>query len=110
MHPELQTDSGNAVWLDHTCLVSVGMLADLSGLSERDVVELIELGAIAPADPAVKPWTFSAECIVTVRTAKRLRRDLELDTHALALALSLLERIRRLEHELAGLRAQMPAG
>jgi hypothetical protein len=43
-----------------------------------------------------------------VRTARRLREDLELEPQALALALTLVERIRELETELCLLRAQLP--
>lgn len=109
MSNELQLVPGDALWLDHSRCVTLGVLADSSGLSEVEVSELVELGVLAPADPAVQPWSFSAECVVTVRTATRLRSELELDPHALALALSLLARIGLLERELAGLRAQLPA-
>jgi hypothetical protein len=43
-----------------------------------------------------------------MRRACRLRTDLELDLHAVALALTLIEQINRLETELAQLRAQQP--
>jgi chaperone modulatory protein CbpM len=43
-----------------------------------------------------------------VRTARRLRQDLELDPHGVALLLPLLERIRALEDELRDLRARLP--
>ncbi len=108
MSNELQLVPGNPLWLDHSNSVTLDVLADLSGLSEVEVSELVELGVLAPADPTVQPWSFSAECVVTVRTARRLRSELELDTHALALALALLERIALLEHEMAALRARMP--
>lgn len=109
MRTDLQVDSSGVVWLDHTRRVTLEVLADLAGLNQSEVCELVELGALAPADPAEVPWSFSADCIVTVRMAKRLRTDLELDSHALVLALSLPEQIRALQAEVAKLRAQSPA-
>ncbi|MCA3064823.1 MAG: hypothetical protein ING61_15365, partial [Rhodocyclaceae bacterium] len=47
------------------------------------------------------------ECVVTVRRATRLRDELELDPHAVAVALSLFEQIRQLELEVARLQAQL---
>lgn len=108
MRTDLQVESDGAVWLDRNCHLSIDVLAQLSGLDQRELSELVELGALTPADPAEVPWTFSADCIVTVRMAKRLRTDLELDSHALVLALSLLEQIRALQAEVAALRAQSP--
>jgi hypothetical protein len=43
-----------------------------------------------------------------VRSACRLRADFELEPHGVALAISLLDRIRELEREIASLRAKMP--
>jgi chaperone modulatory protein CbpM len=108
MHTDLQFDSNGAIWLDRSHRVSIDVLAELSGLNQSEVSELVELGVLAPADPSESPWSFSADCILTVRMAKRLRTDLELDMHALALALSLLEQIRALQTEVAKLRAQSP--
>lgn len=108
MHTELPFDANAVAWLDRTRRVTIDMLADLAGLDRSEVSELVELGVLVPADPSEVPWSFSADCIVTVRTAKRLRTELELDSHALVLALSLLEQIRGLQAEVARLRAQAP--
>lgn len=105
----MQADPYDVFWLDRSQRVSIGELVDLSGLTENDVRELVECGALAPTNPQEVSWTFSADCVVTLRKAGRLRADLELDTHALALALTLLEQIQTLEAELARLRAQRPA-
>jgi chaperone modulatory protein CbpM len=47
--------------------------------------------------------------VTVARTACRLRDDFELDTSGLSVALTLLQRVRTLEEELARLRAQFPA-
>ena len=103
----MQTEFDDALWLDHSQSVSISDLVDLSGLSENEINELVDSGALAPVNATI-PWSFSAACVVTVRTASRLRNELELDSHALVLALTLLQQIRALETELVQLRAQMP--
>jgi chaperone modulatory protein CbpM len=95
-------------WMtDHT-EVTLGELAALSGLPEDMVCELVECGALAPAGSSRVQWTFSARCVVTMRTAGRLRNDFDLDANALALAVSLLERIHELESQLHATMAQIP--
>lgn len=105
----MQSETYHALWLDRSQLVSISDLVDLSGLTESEVQELVEFGALVPVNSEDIPWRFSADSVVTVRKASRLRDDLELDAHAVALALTLLEQIRTLEAELARLRAQQPA-
>ena len=83
--------------------------AELSGLEEARLRELVDYGAVAPVDPGAASWTFSAECVVTARTACRLVNDFELESHGLALVLTLLERIRELQTELKQLHAELPS-
>jgi len=104
----MSTNPSEALWLDASHSVTLENLIDLSGLSEAEVLELIDAGALVPLDVQAVTWTFAADCVLTVRQASRLRAGLELDVHSLALSLSLLERIRQLERELARLRAQLP--
>lgn len=104
----MQSDIRDVLWLDQVETVSITDLAGLSGLSETDVRDLVDYGALSPANPGDAQWTFSANCVVTMRRACRLRTDLELDLHAVALALTLIEQINQLEAELAQLRAQQP--
>jgi chaperone modulatory protein CbpM len=100
-------DEPEAIWLHSHAQVTIVELAESSGLPEDLLRELVEYGAIAPADPQAREWVFSSDCVVSVRTAARLRNDLELETPALALVLSLLEQIHRQEAELRRLGAQL---
>jgi chaperone modulatory protein CbpM len=104
----MSTERTGTVWLDAHCEVSLAELARLSGLAEAELRELVEYGALSPNNPQEAQWTFSGECVVTVRTAYRLRESFDLDPNALSLALGFLERIRALEAELRALRAQLP--
>ena len=105
----MEAETYNVLWLDRSTHVSINDLVDLSGLTETEVHELVEFGALVPLNIDEIPWRFSGDCVVTVRKASRLRDDLELDSHALALALGLLEQIQSLEVELAQLRARQPS-
>ena len=106
----MRVEITEALWLDERHEFSLAELADLSGLSKEELRQLIEYEALLPANPAAAEATFSADCLVVARTACRLRNDFELDTGALAVVLSLLERIRGLEAELRAAHAQWPRG
>ncbi|HSQ02522.1 MAG TPA: chaperone modulator CbpM [Burkholderiales bacterium] len=101
----MRAELTEAVWLDERAMVSLIELAQCSGLSEQELRELIDLGALAPDDPQSDVWQFTAQTILTARTACRLRNDFELDAPGLALALTLLERIRELEAQVRHLEA-----
>ena len=96
------------LWLEEHGELTLTQLAELSRLSEADLLELIECGVIVPADPHAAALRFGASSIVAARTASRLRRDFELDAHGIALALTLLDRIRDLEAQVQDLLARMP--
>jgi chaperone modulatory protein CbpM len=96
------------VWLDEHGVVTLIELAECSGFTEGELRDLVDVGALSPLDAASPELRFDARCIVAARTASRLRYDLELDPDALALALSLLERVQELEAEVSRLRANLP--
>ena len=104
----MEIELADAVWVDVRQEVSFAQLAQSSGLPEAELRELVDCGALVPIDSQSAAWTFGGDCLVAVRTARRLRDDLELDPHALALALMFLDRIRRLEQQLRELQAQLP--
>jgi chaperone modulatory protein CbpM len=86
-------------------------LSQISGLAVSELRELIDYGALQPQNADVvaeERWRFAAHCAVTVRSAVRLRRDFDLDTPGLALALTLVDRIRELQEELRRAHALMP--
>jgi hypothetical protein len=103
-------DITEALWLDESHEFSQEELVELSGLTQADLLDLVECGAIAPSDAQAQRWSFSADRLVIARSASRLRSELDLDSHGLALVLSLLERIHGLESELGELRARLPRG
>lgn len=104
----MTNDVAEVAWLDERQEITFAELLASCGLAEAELRELVDYGALVPSGGAPGDWTFYASCVVTMRSARRLRNDLELDTPALALTLSLLERIHGLEAQLRELRAQLP--
>jgi hypothetical protein len=97
-----------ATWLHEHYEFSLEELCELSGLSETELRELVDYGVLAPIDSDAPHWTFSADRLVVARSARRLRKDFDLDPHGVALVVTLLERVRDLEAELRALRAKLP--
>ena len=104
----MKVELNEAVWMDEHGVVTLVELAECSGLTQGDLRELVDLGALAPVDAQASEWSFSAHCIVAARTASRLRSDFELDHHGVALVLSLLERVEELESRVQRLDARLP--
>jgi len=98
------------MWLHEQHELLLEELCELSGLSEAELRELVDYGVLAPIDPDAQHWTFSADRLIVARSARRLRKDFDLDPHGVALAVALLERVHDLEAELRDLRAKLPGG
>ncbi len=96
------------VWIDEHYEISFAGLVEQSGLSDAELHDLLDCGVLAPLQQpshARTDWRFSAQCLVAVRTASRLRDDFDLDSNGMALALTLLERISVLEAQMRSLQA-----
>jgi chaperone modulatory protein CbpM len=75
-------------------------LCRLTGLELSALVELAELGVVAPRGYAPEQWQLAATALPRLRTVGRLIRDLGLNVSGAALAAELLEREHRLERRL----------
>jgi chaperone modulatory protein CbpM len=96
------------MWLDEHRAITLAELIEVSGLTERELLELVHAGVIPTREARGPQYTFSAQVVTVARTACRLRDDLELDVHGVGVALRLLDRVSDLESEVARLRAQLP--
>jgi len=86
--------------------ISLDELVRVSGLDRRHLIELVRYGALVPRDAGAVTLTFEAQWVVVARRACRLSRELDLEPHAVSVALSLLDRIEALERELGRRRAR----
>ena len=97
------------VWLQARREVTIVELADDCGVPVTVLRELVEYGALQPCGSAGSEPAFSAASAPQVRSAMRLCQDLELESAALPLVFSLLERIHDLEERLRHASAQIAA-
>jgi chaperone modulatory protein CbpM len=96
------------LWLESRTDYSVDELIEMSGLPRALLEELIECGALPTAGRTTA--CFATESVVLARAASRLREHFELDEQGLAVAVSLLRRVRALESELSDARARAATG
>jgi chaperone modulatory protein CbpM len=94
-------------WLDAREMLTRSELSRTCGLTEAEVAELVDYGALRVLPAAGAEPVFSAECLPALRRATRLRRDLDLDLFTVALLLQYLDRIEALERQVRSLRAQV---
>jgi len=104
----VEAEHADAQWLTEECEFSLAELVELSGLSEGELRDLVEYGAITPVNPDSPQWVFPGKSLPTVRAACRLRLSFDLEPHGMALVISLLDRIHDLEAQMDSLRAQLP--
>ena len=117
-------------WLDAHQALSFKDLLILSGLSQSELITLVEQGALVvlsvnetqlnelkpnidqnninniTADSDINTWLFNSQSLVSMRTLCRLKADFELEDNALSLIMIYLERIRLLEAQLQQLGSQ----
>jgi chaperone modulatory protein CbpM len=104
----MTSEHTGGIWLTDDEEITMTEIVNLSGLSESELHEMVHYGAIEPVDPDTTPWRFTARSLTILRSAQRLRVGFDLEPHAVAVVISLLERIRDLESLVAGLRARLP--
>ena len=95
----MAVEIAQAVYVDDAGSITFAQLVQRSGLTEAELTDLIDCGALVRASPAAE--LYSESCVVVARTARRLRDEFALDdSHALAVVLRLTQRIEALEAEL----------
>jgi chaperone modulatory protein CbpM len=95
-------------WLDASETVTLSELSRVCGLSASDLDELVDYGALVPLASDQESLLFSAEWVMPLRKASRLRQDFDLDLFSVAMALGYLDRIDALERQLQSLQARLP--
>jgi len=103
----MRAEVAEALPMEQGLELTLSELAQLSGLEEKELRELVEHGVFEDVDSSSHVWKFRAQYLVVARKAERLRHDFELDAHGVAVLLRYIERIDTLQRELLELRAQM---
>ena len=100
----MEIKASDWMWLDTQRNVGQQELAQLCGMSEAEVDELVGYGVLVPL--ANEPGRrFNAAVVPSLREAVRLRSDFDLDLFTVSLLLRYLQRIVQLEHQLRTLHA-----
>jgi chaperone modulatory protein CbpM len=95
-------------WLDTRETVTLSELSICCGMSEAELDELVDYCALVPVTPAPHEVTFSAQWVVPLRAASKLRLDFDLDLFTVAILLGNLNRIEVLERQVHSLQALLP--
>jgi chaperone modulatory protein CbpM len=105
----MPTPAPDLSWLDPQRPIDQQELARMCSLSNDEVDELVDYGALVPlAAEGGGEWQFSAACVPPLCEAVRLRGLHELDLFTVSLLLGYLQRIAHLEHQLHSLQGQPP--
>ncbi|MCY1273791.1 Chaperone modulatory protein CbpM [compost metagenome] len=88
-----------------TVIVEFGVeeVCQLCGLQRAYLIEIVAHGIVEPRGARPEAWRFDQDALHLLRRAARLRRELDLDWHGVAVALDLLgelEQLRRENHQL----------
>ena len=99
------------VWSGTQKALNQSELSRVCAMTVLELDELMEYGALNPLEPTDEPGErlFMAECITSMRTAGKLRRDFDLDLFAVAFLLDYLNRIETLEDQVRSLQANLSA-
>jgi DNA-binding transcriptional MerR regulator len=81
-------------------------LADAAGIRPARLARLIQLGLVEPVTPGASQ--FTAATVARLRRMLRLHRQLGVNLIGAAIIVDLLERLERLDAELARLRSGRP--
>jgi chaperone modulatory protein CbpM len=104
----MTSQSTEVAWTDAGGTVTVAELTRITTLTEGELVELIDYGALAPLGQGQTQLLFASAWVTPLRAAGKLRRDFDLDIFAVAILLEYLLRIDGLELEVRAMRARMP--
>lgn len=75
-------------------------------ISPEELTEVVGLGVISPLERDPQ-WVFDYHALHNLRRARRLQIELELEWSGIALAMTLMDKVDRLEKENLQLRRQL---
>lgn len=86
--------------LEEEELLSLADVCRASQLPAESIIELVQEGIIEPIGKEPESWGFRGVSLRRIRCARRLEEDLGVNTAGVALALDLLDELRRLRARL----------
>lgn len=93
------------ILLDDEIELSLNDLCCACSSSAEWIIELVEEGVLDPIESNIHlqqtQWRFTVSSLQRARTALRLQRDLGINTAGVALAIDLLDKIKKLESRLS---------
>lgn len=96
-------------WTNNQDTVSLTELSRCCGLTEDELDDLVAYRALLPVSPETPERVFSAQWVMPLRNAARLRVDYDLDMFTVAILLDKLTRIEMLQRQVQTLQARLPA-
>jgi chaperone modulatory protein CbpM len=83
--------------VDEYTEITVDDLTRFCSVRREKIVELVSEGIIEPRDRSAGEWRFASGALARAGKAVRLESDLEINLHAVAVILDLLDRIDRMQ-------------
>ncbi|BCO28821.1 hypothetical protein MIZ03_3731 [Rhodoferax lithotrophicus] len=93
--------------LDASAVITLSELVECCGISTEELDELMAYNALVPLAGQGQELAFSAQWVMPLRKACKLRVDFDLDLFTVAILLENLKRIEVLEHQVQSLQAQV---
>ena len=73
--------------------LTLGQLCRACGVHADWVISLVDESIIEPQGDEIRTWRFSGACLIRVRSAVRLQKDLGVNLPGIALVLDLIEEL-----------------
>ena len=103
MNNQSQQDVLRGETLDNGAELTIADICSICSVSAERVERLVEEGVVEPVGGTPEEWRFSRVCVTRVLLVERLARDLHVNTPGAALALDLMDELRRLRERLSWL-------
>lgn len=89
--------------VEETTVVSIDELCAACTVRRERIVALVDEGILEPSGQNEANWRFAGPSLQRARTALRLQRELEINLAGVALALDLMDELKRLRRRIARL-------
>lgn len=101
------SDKNDVETLSDSACFTLLEICERCGLHEATITEWVAFGVVEPQGEVHSGWRFTPAQLARIQRARRLQRDLELNSPGVALALDLIEELEIKRKELDSLRRQL---